>query len=62
MSDKTHRIIAAIGGIAFVAIGAALHAHVGGGKYDQALQGGLEILGALGFTAIKPLFGSTVQK
>jgi hypothetical protein len=56
VSDRTHRIIATAGGIAFVVIAALLQAHLGA-KADKAFEIAMTVLGALGFGVTKPLLG-----
>lgn len=61
MSDKTKKILTAIGGVLFVVASALSQDAALGPKIHQACEIAMIVLGALGLGVAKPLFGGQSQ-
>lgn len=60
MSDKTHRIVALVGGVLFAVAAGLLQAHLGA-SVDKVCEGAMSVLGLLGFGVTKPLLAAAPQ-
>lgn len=57
MSDKTHRIVALVGGVLFAVAAGLLQAHLGA-SVDKVCEGAMSVLGILGFGVTRPVLGA----
>lgn len=54
MSDKSHKIVALVGGVLFAVAAGLLQVHFGP-TADKAFEGAMSVLGLLGFGVTRPL-------